>query len=153
MALLSEILSVSVDDIINDKKLSALITDEEAIEKSSEFTPEEFNAISPLLSAEKNAKLIEKVKFYDNNEKDTDNINLPSLGFTQEDFDSFAIDAAERNDVAQFALFAPKISENTMKEICRKTFESGNIPIFTIVCKYLSGPELKEYLKRLRTTE
>ena len=138
---LSKILSVSIDDIIKDKNLSALITDDVLPE---EITAEEFNAISPLLSAEKNKELIEHVHI---NNVGAADINTPALGLTQDEMDDLARSAYERGDVAQFGLFSRSISEGCVRELCRKAFDNGNVPMFAILIGKLSEDEQREYLK------
>ena len=96
LGLLAEILGVTVDELIGDKKASDIIT---GADTPDSISVEEFNAVSPLLSPEKNRELLDVIKTdgmtEQSAEKLSDSVNLAACSF-----DSAEISAvAEKADI------------------------------------------------------
>ncbi len=148
LSALAEILSVSVDEIINDKKLTSILNDQEQDIENISLTPEEFNAVSPLLSCEKNRQLISNVKpdiasstirtedgtvITVNDNKMYEDLNITSLGLTTEEIDDFARKAYESGRTGMFSLFVNRMSQDARKDICIEAFENGKTGIFSML--------------------
>lgn len=158
LSALAEILSVSIDEIIADKKISAILEHNGDNVENETLTIDEFNAVSPLLPAEKNIKLISDIKA---EEEVTDGgnvfvtssgvlnkeINISSLGLTAEELEAYARSAYESGNVAIFAVLRKYLPPEVLENFARDAFEAGNTAIFAIVRKHLSAEKQKKFLE------
>ena len=153
LSALAEILSVSIDEIISDKKISTILEHDGDNVENVSLTTDEFNAISPLLPAEKNIQLISDIK-----DEETvtvgDNVvvkhsgaslnkqvNISSLGLTGEELDAYARSAYERGNVALFSILNGYISAEKRKKYLEKAISRGNVAMASILISSLSGSD------------
>ena len=151
---LAEALGVSVDDIIGNQKISAVVKGEELSEKLS---IDEFNAVSPLLEPERNAELLESnvdytvTKEYNGvtvTENDTTEVNVSSLCLTQEEIDSLMKKAAEEHSAAMLAILAKHASQNAIDDIFEMGVEHQNSAIVAILKNRVSEERVKIALNK-----
>lgn len=128
-------LGVSVDDIIGDKKISSIIEGKPVEEK---LTVDEFNAVSPLLEAEKNKELFDKIDYPDSVDSDRDRIDLSPLSLTAEEEEKIIRDTYDSGDIAMFAVLKSGISADLAEKLFIKAVRDGNIPFVALLRKNVS---------------
>ena len=110
-------LGVSVDDIIGDKKISSIIEGKPVEEK---LTVDEFNAVSPLLEAEKNKELLDKIDYPDSVDSDRERIDLSPLSLTAEEEEKIIRDTYDSGNIAMFAVLKSGISADLAEKLLIK---------------------------------
>lgn len=160
LSALAEILSVSIDEIISDKKISTILEHDGDNVENVSLTTDEFNAISPLLPAEKNIQLISDIK-----DEETvtvgDNVvvkhsgaslnkqvNISSLGLTGEELDAYARSAYEKGNAAMFAMLAQYLSAENVDVIAEDSFEKKKISMFDSMVNRIPQDKRKDLLQR-----
>ena len=128
-------LGVSVDDIIGDKKISSIIEGKPVEEK---LTVDEFNAVSPLLEAEKNRELFGKIDYPDSVDSERDKIDLSPLSLTAEEEEKIIRDTYDSGNVAMFAVLKSGISADLAEKLLIKAVRDGNIPFVALLTKNVS---------------
>ncbi len=121
---LAEVLGVTVDEILSDKKITSLIKDGEMPE---EISAEEFNAVSPLLGPEQNEELIKKV-----NSGDTE-LNVESLCKTRKEYEELVMNAYENEQIPIFTLLFSHCSEEFIDSLVDRAFDEGKLPFFAVL--------------------
>ncbi len=133
---LAKILGVTVDDVIGDEKISSII---EGKPVDGRLSVDEFNAVSPLLGAEKNRELLEKIELKTVNETDgKEKIDLSTLSLTDDEEDKLIREAYEKGDVALFAVLGRGARSELNEELFAKACGAGNIPFAAILSKKVS---------------
>lgn len=133
---LAKILGVTVDDIIGDEKISSII---EGKPVDGRLSVDEFNAVSPLLGAEKNRELLEKIELKTVNEADgKEKIDLSTLSLTDDEEEKLIREAYEKGDVALFAVLGRGAKSELNEELFAKACGAGNIPFAAILSKKVS---------------
>ena len=128
-------LGVTVDDIIGDKKISSIIEGKPVEEK---LTVDEFNAVSPLLEAEKNRELLDKIDYPDSVDSERDKIDLSPLSFTAEEEEKIIMDAFASGNLPVFAMLKSGISADLAEKLFKKAVRDGNIPFVAMLTKNVS---------------
>ena len=142
LGLLASELGVTVDEIIGDEKITSIIKGDSPFENLS---IEEFNAVSPLLDADKNIELLENhVVKINVASSDSNELNFSALSMSQEEIDAYAKKAMENGNIAMLALFIKYVSQAAADEMFDLAIESGNTATVAILSKYASDDELNE---------
>lgn len=137
-------LGVTVDDIIGDKKISSIIEGKPVEEK---LTVDEFNAVSPLLEAEKNRELLDKIDYPDSVDSERDKIDLSPLSLTEEDADDLVRKAYGSRNVVVFVILMRTASQALIDELFRDACRDGNVAFAAMMSKRVSANVRNEAFK------
>lgn len=136
---LAEILGVSVDELIGDKKAADIITGAQTPES---ITVEEFNAVSPMLTPEKNRKLLESigsVNLDDDNMKSYEdigiNVNIAACAFDQAELETAAERAFHDGNVGMFAILLKYLDGEKKNSLFCEAFASGNVAFTAMLAR------------------
>ena len=139
---LAEVLGVTVDEILSDKKITSLIKDSEI---PDEISAAEFNAVSPLLRPEQNEELIKKINVVDSADEE---INTESLCKTRKECEELALNAYENGQMPVFAMFISRCSGEFIESLADRAFDEGKIPFFAMLRSRIPDEKRASLLKR-----
>ena len=124
---LADVLGVTVDEILSDKKIASLIKDGEM---PDEISAEEFNAVSPLLRPEQNEELVKKINVVNVGDK---GINVESLCKTQKECEELTLSAYENEQLPIFTLLFSHCSPEFIDTLADRAFDEGKLPFFAVL--------------------
>ncbi len=144
---LAETLGTTVDDILDDSEKARILVSADAGEDvEAQLTPEEFNDMAPLLTADKNLKLLEAVAApFASEEAAEARVNLDIDDFDDEEYAKMAFEAG---DVAMLSLFVDNISNELKAEMFEKAFENGDPAIFSQFMNRITDENAEYYAER-----
>jgi len=144
---LAETLGTTVDDILDDSEKARILVSADAGEDvDAQLTPEEFNDMAPLLTADKNLKLLEAVAApFAPEEAAEARANLDTDDFDDEEYAKMAFEAG---DVAMLSLFVDNISDELKAEMFEKAFENGYPAIFSQFMNRITEENAEYYAER-----
>lgn len=137
-------LGVSVDDIIGDKKISSIIEGKPVEEK---LTVDEFNAVSPLLEAEKNRELFGKIDYPDSVDSERDRIDLSPLSFTAEEEEKLIRNAFDNDNLAIFAVLHRPEMRELNEELFRVAYRNEMTSFVAVLMNDVSAEVRMEAFK------
>jgi transcriptional regulator with XRE-family HTH domain len=111
---LAKVLGMTVDDIICDPVITSIITNEEIPE---EISPDQFNAVSPLLMPETNIELLKRVE--NNTDKE---LNIESLCKGKSEIEKMVTEAYEDDNVTVVSILIGRCSEAFISDLAERAY-------------------------------
>ena len=143
---LAKVLETTVDDILDDDRSKILVAADEGRAPDETITPEEFNDVAPLLTAEQNTRLLDSVSsIFSDEQADEARANLDTDDFTDEQYAKMAFDSG---NYVLFSLFVKDISEEMKEEMFERAFESGSPVAFSCFKKCITEEKAEQYVER-----
>lgn len=146
LGLLAEILGVTVDELIGDKKASDIIT---GADTPDSISVEEFNAVSPLLSPEKNRELLDVIKTDGITEQSavklSDSVNLAACSFDSAEISSVAEKAYRNGNVSAFSVLKEYLDDDTRDRLLTDAVQAGNLSFTALLAKYAGSDTLEKH--------
>ncbi len=146
LGLLAEILGVTVDELIGDKKASDIIT---GADTPDSISVEEFNAVSPLLSPEKNRELLDVIKTdgitEQSAEKLSDSVNLAACSFDSAEISAVAEKAYRNGNVSVFSVLKEYLDDDTRDRLLTDAVQAGNLSFTALLAKYADSDTLEKH--------
>lgn len=143
---LAKILETTVDDILDDDRSKILVAADEGRTPDELITPEEFNDVAPLLTAEQNTRLLGSVKTtFSDEQADEARTNLDTDDFTDEEYAKMAFDSG---NAVMLSLFVGDISEELKDEMFERAFDNCNPAIFSQFMNRITEENVEYYAER-----
>ncbi|MGN1081923.1 MAG: helix-turn-helix domain-containing protein [Candidatus Avispirillum sp.] len=146
LGLLAEILGVTVDELIGDKKVSDIIT---GADTPDSITVEEFNAVSPLLSPEKNRELLDVITTdgmtEQSAEKLSDSVNLAACSFDSAEISAVAEKAYRNGNVSIFSVLKKYLDNDTRNRLLTDAIQAGKPDFTAMLAKYADSETLEKH--------
>ncbi len=111
---LAKVLGMTVDDIICDPVITSIIKNEEIPE---EISPDQFNAVSPLLMPETNIELLKRVE--NNTDKE---LNIESLCKGKSEIEKMVTEAYEDDNVTAVSILIGRCSEAFISDLAERAY-------------------------------
>ena len=111
---LANVLGMTVDDIICDPVITSIIKNEEIPE---EISPDQFNAVSPLLMPETNIELLKRVE--NNTDKE---LNIESLCKGKSEIEKMVTEAYEDDNVTAVSILIGRCSEAFISDLAERAY-------------------------------
>ncbi len=141
---LAKMLGVTVDEIIGDDKISSII---EGKPVEGKISVDEFNAVSPLLEAEKNKELLERIDIKEFNSDVRNKIDLSPLSLTDEEMETNVRKAYDSGNVAMFAILNTGTRREFNEELFARACREGRVPFVALLLNNVSSEARLEAFK------